>query len=317
MRSGITNDRALPVRKLSRLSNEMYLTSTMALRAFVPDSYARGVIALLLLKQCLADWCGDDGPAVPRAITRTASINALATSLKSPYATVHRHIRGLIDDGLCVDTGAGYAIATDARAAELVLDLLTTAHDSLIRLAQDGVADWGLIDRAPGRPAGPRCATIAAALDIWLVPFEANNRPVADWLSRVILIAVAVANVRHVTEDPVLSERFAYDPTPDAMRRPIQTRAIGRTLGFAYGTVFRHCQALRALDVIAPIDGGWVIASRMLFDDAIDAGIKAQLSYFRRRLAALIAVGLDPARLGDAYLAGRPPLVPLSLTAQG
>ena len=163
---------------------------------------------------------------------------------------------------------------------------MTFAHDSVVRLTED----LGMPFPSPDRPPAPDLPwrTVTTALDIWLVPSEYAAEPITDWTSKFVWIVIIVANVRHITVDPELSERYAYDFTPDDLRRPITARAIARVTGLSYGTVYRHCQALAAKDVIRYERDGWVLISRQIESDQVDRGVHALLNYFQKRIGELV-----------------------------
>lgn len=139
------------------------------------------------------------------------------------------------------------------------------------------------------------------------MPFEVARSRVVDWTSGLVWLAIVVANVRHVTVDPELSERYADAPTPDALRRPINVRALAAMTGLTYGTVYRHCQRLAAADVIVYDRDGWLTTALQVNDQQVDTGVKALLGYYVQHINELVLRGLDVGAVADRYLAGRPP----------
>ncbi len=299
------------IRKLSRLGNEVHLSASIAVLDLTGRRHDLGVVALLVLSRCAADWVCEGEIRPPARPTRTISLRAVANSLREPHATVQRHAGKLLATGLLVDTGHGYAIGTAPPHAAAIVRLLGQAHDTLIRLIADLSPD--LAFARPPSPPDPNlfAATVAAALDIWLIPFEATRDPVTDWISKLVLLVIAIANVRHITVDATLSARYADLPTPDALRRPIDVRAIGTLTGLSYGTVYRHCQKLAAADVIRYERGGWLVAASQITDLPIDSGVRALLGYYAKRINELVAIGLDTTQVEARYLAGRPDYVAL------
>ena len=299
-------ERHLAIRKLSRLGNEFYLRASLAVMDLTPGQYERGIVALLLLKRCAPDWIEGRRIRRPRDIARTSSIKAVATSLGRPYPTINRHFHKMIADGLCVETEQGYAISNTEANEPRVVRLLTTAHDSLVRLAEDIAAGLGL-HRTDGKPTPELVTlTIAAALDMWLVPFEYARKPVTDWTSKLVWLAIIVANVRHITDDPELSERWAYDTVPDHHRVPMTVRTIAGITRLSYGTVFRHCRQLEAQDVIHYDRGGWLLESRQLLSEDVDQNMRDILGYYTRRLNELSAAAFDTGNPDAFYLGPRP-----------
>ena len=300
-----------PIRKLSRLGNEMHVSGSRAVLDLTDGRHDWGVVALLLMSRCASDWIADGDFRRPPALTQAVSLRAMAHSLGIPYASAHRYMKALRDHGWVVDTGKGYAIGTDDRQVDRIITFLRTAHDSMVRLIEDLSVDCAF--PPPQRSSHPDLcrAIVAAALDIWLIPFEAAREPVPDWTSKLIWIVIAVANVRHITLDASASETYAYTPTSDVLRRPITVRSIAALTGLTYGTTYRHCQALAQLDVIEYDRGGWLTASRQLDQADVDKGVKALLDYYGKRIGELATLGLDVSRVQTFYRGGRPAYVAL------
>lgn len=295
------------IRKLSRLGNEMHLGGAVALNHLIPGHYASGIVLLLLLRRCVDDWIEGDRFRRPQRPARASSINALAASLQKSYATTHRHVMRLIALGWVEVTDRGVSISNRPGNEAAIVAFLTDAHDGMIRLIEDIASDMDFPspERRPVRDL--RLHIVAAALDVWLIPYEFAAEPIADWTSKLVWITIVVANVRHITIDPDLSDRFAYHPTPDALRRPINVPAIARLAGLSYGTTFRHCRSLATLDVIHYDRGGWITVSRQLFNEDVDIGVRALIDYFRKRIVELAGFGLDTTDTATFYLDGRPP----------
>ena len=305
-------ERRLAIRKLSRLGNEFYLKAALAVMDLLPGHFERGVVALLLLKRCAPDWVEGSQLCRPGLVIRTSSIKALATSLGKPYATINRHIHKLIADGLCLETPAGYAISNTEANEPRIRTLLLTAHDSVVRLAEDTAVGLGLSEIGGPRTHELVVQTITAALDMWLVPYEYARHPIADWTSKLVWLAIIVANVRHITVDPLLSERWAYDTVPDEHRVPMTVRSIARITRLSYGTVFRHCQLLEAQDVIRYDRGGWLLETRQLLNEDVDQSMRDILRYYAKRLTDLTVAGFDTHNPSAFYLGLRPEHVPFS-----
>ncbi len=283
----------------------------MAVLDLTRNRHDLGVVALLVLSRCVDDWLSDDRIARPVRLTRSISIRAIARSLEAPHATIQRHVHKLRADGLIVDVGSGYAIGNDPAHAAIVIDFLKAAHDSLIRLADDFRTKVRFDRTTRARDPGLLAATIAAALDIWLIPFELARTPVTDWTGKLVWIAIAVGNVRHVTTDAALSRLYSDVPTPDELRRPLDARTIALVTRLGYGTVYRHCQKLARASVITYDRGGWLVAARQFEQGKVDRGVRALLGYYCKRINELVALGLDPGHAAGYYQQARPDYVPL------
>ncbi|MHA6723270.1 winged helix-turn-helix domain-containing protein [Sphingomonas sp. RS2018] len=305
----------LPVRKLSRLGNELHLTAAIEAMRLFPGHHEWGAVYALLLRRCAGDWVEDERFRAPVAITQSMSIRRISASLHKPYTTIHGYIRGMLDVGAIVEVDGGIALATSAGFARTAIGFMTQAHDSFVRLADDLNGDMSFA--APVRAPSPslRQMTLVAALDAWLIPFEYAAEPVTDWTSRLIWTVIVVANVRHITLDPVLSDTYAHEPTPDDIRQPIPMRQIIAMTGLSYGTAHRHCKALEAMDVVRQDRGGWLLVSSQLADARIDQGVRMVIDYFHKRITELVAYGFDPADAARFYIGSRPDYVTLEAVA--
>ncbi|KQR83187.1 hypothetical protein [Sphingomonas sp. Leaf343] len=304
---------SFPIRRLSRLGNEGLLSSTLAVVELGRGRYEWGVVALLLLSRCAADWVNGEVIERPAGLRQSMSVRAISQSLAAPYASIHRYVAAMQEQGLVIATGKGVAINNHPAAAPAITAFLTGAHDRFIRLAEDLASDldFGHPEGAP-RP-GLLAATMAAALDIALVPYEIAHEPITDWTSKLVWIVIIVANVRHITTDDALSRAYAIEPTPDALRMPIDVRRIAAITGLSYGSTFRHCQKLAGLDVIKYDRGGWLLASRQLRDSDVDGGVRALLAYYGKRITGLVALGLPIDRIDGAYIGHRPPYAAIGI----
>ena len=300
-----------PIRKLSRLGNEMHLSGSRAVLDLIDGQHDWGVVALVLMSRCASDWIAHGEFRRPASLTQTVSLRAIAHSLRIPYASAHRHMKALRDRGWIVDTGSGLAISNDDLHAERTIAFLKTAHDAMIRLIEDLSSDCHFPPPSRSSNINLCRAIVDAALDLWLIPFEVAREPVTEWTSKLVWIFIAVANVRHITIDADASERYASLPTPDALRRPISVRAISALTGLSYGTTYRHCQALAQHDVIEYDRGGWLTISRQLHEANVDRGVKGLLDYYGKRIGELAALGLDVTQTQRLYRDGRPEYVSL------
>lgn len=305
----------LPIRRLSRLGNEGLLSSSLAVIELGRGRYEWGVVALLLLSRCAGDWVSRGCIRRPARIMHSLSIRAIAQSLDAPYASVHRYVMALQEQGLIVEAGKGVAISNDPAAAPAIVTFLTGAHDRFVRLIEDIGLELDTGNPGVERQRGLIAATLAAALDIWLVPYEIAREPVLDWTSKLVWIVIIVANVRHVTTDADLSRTYAFKPTPDDLRAPIGVRTIMAVTGLSYGTTFRHCQKLAEQDVIRYERGGWLLVSRQLDDYDVDSGVRALLAYYAKRISELVALGLSVENIGRFYLGPRPNYASLDIAS--
>lgn len=121
-------------------------------------------------------------------------------------------------------------------------------------------------------------STIAAAMrasNALLLDLLAEIAFGADALDRIILVAIAQANVDALTTDAALSRRYSTLDAlpPDELRRPVTISAVATRTGMAFETVRRRVQGLIAAGLcdVGP-DGVW-IPSRVIGRTENDAAL--------------------------------------------
>ena len=166
--------------------NEGLLSSTLAVIELGKGRYEWGVVALLLLSRCASDWVVNGVIGPPVRIAQSLSIRAIAQSLDAPYASIHRYVSALQEQGLAIVSDNGVAISNDPAVAPAVVAFLVGAHDRLIRLVEDLAPDLPINGAGSVPHRGLLAATLSAALDISLVPYEIAREPVIDWTSKLV-----------------------------------------------------------------------------------------------------------------------------------
>ena len=122
-----------------------------------------------------------------------------------------------------------------------------------------------------------------------------------DVVTGTILSATIAANIRHVTEDPVLARRYASEdmPPPDALRVPIALRALARAIDLPFETVRRRVATLVAEGRIVWRDDGVVVPTHVLLDDRQRDNNRRILAHFERMLQAFGALAAGAEGAGD------------------
>ena len=274
----------------------------------MPNMGDAGIMALSILRTCLRDWVGPNGPRRPRTLKTSASIQATGASLNHPYATAHRLVGKLIDTGFLVRVGDAIAVTRDPKWAPAIITYLEDAHDVMLRFVSEldaaGQLDHDLIV-ASRKPE--MLAIISTAIDTFLVPFEMFASQIGDWTSKRIWAVLSALCTRHITIDPVLNQRYAYTSTPNSERRPVPSAVLCALSGTSTATGWRHCNAMAKAGFLTKDARGWMICTQELLEARMEAAVQGAVAFYRRRIEELMVKGLDPARLD--YIHGRPPLV--------
>jgi DNA-binding Lrp family transcriptional regulator len=132
-----------------------------------------------------------------------------------------------------------------------------------------------------------------------------------DPLDRIILIAIAEANVIALTSDPNLSHRYATldEPPPDELRRPVSISAVAARTGMAFETIRRRIRQLAEQGLCELDVEGVRVPTRVVARVENDAALTAirdltRTLYLRVRLNGC----LDELAGGDAApFVGTPP----------
>jgi hypothetical protein len=299
----------LPYPQISRLTTELYLSGVEAGQLVCGSKYVRSLIFLLLCRVCLEDWCGQTELQQPRTLTRFTSLNSIAASLGYPFETTRKNVHAMVDAGLLVRTVDGVALAAHGENSDRVIAYCTLMHDIFVRLIEDIATTCDVeLPRPQGNDFGAR-DVLERALDINLVPFDTQHQISDNLTGMTLWLAISIANIRHITYDPLLTAAYAYISTPDTIRRPVALKAMARALVMPYATAWRHAAALEDANLLTRQDGNLVVLSANLHSAGVGPKVVKNVDYAFRRISELIRLGLDPARAGDYYLHERPPLM--------
>ena len=133
-----------------------------------------------------------------------------------------------------------------------------------------------------------------------------------DPLDRIILIAVAEANVVALVNDPNLSHRFGMldDPPPDELRRPVSISAVAARTGMAFETIRRRIRQLAEQGLCELDTEGVRVPTRVIARVENDAALTAICRLTRTLYLRLRANGcLEELADGNvAPLVGTPPV---------
>jgi hypothetical protein len=117
-----------------------------------------------------------------------------------------------------------------------------------------------------------------------------------DLTSGAISAAIVVANVRHISEDQVLDQRYSAEetPPPDAMRVPITLRSLAREVKLPFETVRRRVAALVEDGLVVWKDGGVIVPSHVLLSDGRLNNNRSFQLHFEQMLDAIVSLRQTP-----------------------
>ncbi|MDR6849394.1 DNA-binding Lrp family transcriptional regulator [Sphingomonas sp. BE270] len=241
--------------------------------------FDRAIFLLMILRGSsgLRAFCNGLASTAP-SVVDGISINAVAMSLNRPFETVRRHVHALIDDGICQRVDHGVSVRSETLALPAFATLLRSLHDHMVSVIED-LSQMGvpLPPNHVDRFYDPN-ATIAAAIDLVLAPFDYIRDAHASWLELVVVHTVATAGARKITRDPELSRRYGEADTapPEDLREPIAITVLARTLRMSYSTVRREVESAVASGKLTRAGHGVLATDAYLRSAAIvQAGARA------------------------------------------
>lgn len=241
------------------------------------------------------------------------SVNAIAQSLGRPFESVRRYVNALIADGLCLRSPHGIVVNPVALETPDVIVLLDALHDAMVRLIEHLTAFGVALPANRQNVPYDKGATIAVAIDIFVSFFEFLGAGIS-WTRATIVGAVAAANVREVTFNPVLAFRYGEEsnPVPELLRKPVSAAAICRGLGLAPSSVHRHVTVARARGVLTVRDGKLLTSTDYLSAPWVLAVARLVTTQAIRAMSRLGPAGFPFDDPGACYIRGCPPLVPFA-----
>lgn len=288
-----------PFRLVLRQMSEMLFAQIERARRLVPYPPVARMAGLVVLAGSVAhlpyrrggsagDWIGIDAAG---ACGRPVSATAVATSMNLPSTTVRRQITTLVEAGLLRREKAGLLVTPDrladaafgavveAHAAGLFATLRVLQHDYAVAAATLAAG----IERLPAAVI----ARLLATLELRIMENSVDRH--GDLVFAFIHAATIVANVQHITRDPVLARRFAAEdqPPPDAMREPISTRALAQGIDLPFETVRRRVASLVARGEIDATPAGLIVPTRVLTSDRHMQQVRHEVRMFEHMLHTL------------------------------
>lgn len=275
-------------------------------------AFDRAIFLLMILRESCGLRAFSNGLAsTAQAHVDGISINAVAMSLARPFETVRRHVHALIRDEICQRARHGVIVRNETLALPAFAALLRSLHDRMVSVIEDFArADIPLPPCHGDRFYDPN-ATIAAAIDLVLAPFDYIRDGYANWLEMVVVNAVATATARKITLDPVLSRRYGDATTtpPENVREPVAIAALARALRMSYSTVRREVETAIASGKLMRAGQGVLVTSAHLSSDIMIVGGERAAAHVAQVLRRLGPGGFrfdDPTH---CYLDGKPPLL--------
>ena len=203
------------------------------------DDILGGMIVMTMLGDALVDERAD-GPI---------SIRELARRLDLPFETVRRHVRKLVQQGICHAKDGGVCLAPSRRRGARTNAILRKIYLESVRML-DGLRRIKVGSYKPPKsssytsrhPHGEQAIVVVAAIRVLLAALKALRVAFdGDLMSGLVFSAIRTANVKHITNKAPAANR---DILPDADRRPVSILAISNSMALPYESIRRHTRKL-------------------------------------------------------------------------
>lgn len=314
-RSASTLPRYNRGRLLVRLLAEMQTSATAyGIRVFDGD-LDRAVLFMVIARQSGVLSQLSDGHAGARERPgKGISINALAASMSRPFETVRRHVRALVEAGLCVRTAAGVIVPADVHDRPDIVGLFRTHHDVLVRLMEDMVWFDMPLPETRSQVAYDWRTGLVAAHDILLTGLEFHAARYQSWLDLVIITTIMCANARPFTYDRKVSLLYSdFNRLPsENMRAPVPASVIARAMGLPASTTQRRVNLLIESGALIRKPNGLMVAESALNDSRAIEESRDSTDHTRQIFARLATGGFRFDKPELCYVGSRPALIDFS-----
>jgi hypothetical protein len=159
--------------------------------------------------------------------------------------------------------------------------------------AGSGVTESTRIE--PTSPSAPSRVIVRASADFMVQGFAEGIRTYGNMRRVIIMTAILVANVQHITRSATRNWRYARldDIPPDEERRPVSIKGLAESLGSPFETTRAHVNALIESGICAKVDGGVVVPSHVLASEKVAASNVVLWESFWAMIAGLKAIDFD------------------------
>lgn len=293
------------VRLLSRLSVAFLLDLVAIVRrdldvldALLITTITQANVAEISRRADLQLAYADADSLPPDDLRRPVSLNALSSSLRQPYETVRRRVRGLVSKEL-VELGPGGATVPGRvlNSPEYLRSGLA-AYEHMRRFYYQ-LSDLGLLGELP-----PRTAELPAGT----LPLRALARLTSDYVLRLVDIVIAASgdildglvfletfrsNVEHLPLEiwggPDLEAR---EMVADDLRKPVSVEVLAERVGSPRETVRRHVRKLEAAGALERRRGGVIAPARALGRPELRDAMIQNMANLQRLFGGLSQLGV-------------------------
>lgn len=295
-------------RLLSRLAGDYHVNTARRATTFMSRDIVTDMTILAITRANVREITASSKPVahtydgvagVPAdALRIPVSVYAVAKDLGLPYENVRRRVKKLLDAGVCVTLNGGLVVPGATVVTPRNLELIQATQSA----TEHFVAEAGRFGVSAMEHYQPPTADLPKQvirlgmnyfLDATTYTAQAAN---VDVVAVLVLRAINMANISHVTHDPALAVTYAgmEEVLPHEAREPTSVYSIGRFLHLPYETARRAVIRLEKRGLVQRVPKGLYVSPDVVSrPDVIEAML---------HLVALTEAFLrDLARVGIAY----------------
>jgi len=228
----------------------------------------------------------------PESLLRPVSISAVAHSLRMPFETVRRRVRGMVRDGLIADAPGGVMVSEAVMAAGDFLKGMVKRHDRLAHFYREMKEIGALTPTDPDAPAPPPEAA----------PIRISNRAMWQYLLRtvddlmnltgdVLKSLLFLGIVRANIADLPVSSLGAWRRSPLEHAQPVRTFPLAVGLDLSPESCRRYAIALEAAGLCRRTRAGLVACVPPAQLPSVDRILATNLVNVQRLFATLRQLG--------------------------
>lgn len=232
-----------------------------------------------------------DEPA-PEALLRPVSISAVAHSLRMPFETVRRRVRGMVRSGMVADVPGGVMVSVTTMFPGAFLKGMVRRHDRLAEFYREMKVIGALPPADPDAPAPPPEAA----------PIRISNRAMWQYLLRAVDDLMNVAGdvlkalvflgiVRANIADLPSEDLSAWSRSPLSYARPVRTSPLAARLNLSPESCRRYAIALEEMGLCRRTRRGLVACIPAQKLPAVQRSLATNLANVQRLFATLRQLG--------------------------
>ncbi|MEW5685139.1 MAG: hypothetical protein AB1942_09485 [Pseudomonadota bacterium] len=227
----------------------------------------------------------------PELLLRPVSISAIAHSLRMPFETVRRRLRGMVLDGIMSHGTGGVVVLPAALGSPSFLASMAARHERLGAFYREVKALGALPPEAlaPAPAASPSPVRISNRA-VWQYVLRVVDELMSmtgDVLTALVFLGIIRANVASLSPETVP----AWTRSPFAHATPVRISPLARRLNLSPESCRRYAIALEGAGLCRRTTRGLFACVPPTTMDGVDRGVRANLANVQRMFVSLRQLG--------------------------